>query len=95
MKRVAIQIDPADNVVTLVEDAAGGDSVEFITPDGSRQVTVLDDVPFGHKVAVEEIPACQKVVKYNETIGRASRAISRGRHVHVHNVQSGVQGGME
>ena len=95
MKRVAIQIDPGDNVVTVVEDSTGGDSVEFITAAGSRQITVLDDVPFGHKVAVEEIPVGEKVVKYNETIGRASRAINRGQHVHVHNVQSGVQGGTE
>jgi altronate dehydratase small subunit len=91
--RLAIQICPGDNVVTLVDEAAPGDRVRYSTPEGDREVTATAAVPFGHKVAIGEIPAGEPVVKYNEAIGRASRAIRPGEHVHVHNVQSGVQGG--
>jgi altronate dehydratase small subunit len=91
--KLAIQISPDDNVVTLVEEAGAGDWVQYITSGGPREVEVLDAVPFGHKVAVQEIPAGEPVLKYSEAIGRASRPIRRGEHVHVHNVQSAVQGG--
>ena len=56
-------------------------------------VEALDAVPFGHKVAARDIPAGEPVLKYSEAIGRASKEIKRGEHVHVHNVHSAVQGG--
>lgn len=91
--RLAIQIHASDNVVTLVDEARAGDRVRFMTADGPRELPVLDDVPFGHKVAVRDIAPGERIVKYNEPIGRASRAIRAGEHVHVHNVESSVQGG--
>ena len=93
MKKVGIQINPGDNVVTVVDDAAAGDSIQHVTSEGREELTVVNDVPFGHKVAVKDIGAGEPVVKYNEVIGRASAAIRRGEHVHAHNVQSAVQGG--
>jgi len=92
-KRLAIQIDRGDNVVTLVDEARAGDRVGFVTAEGRQELAALDDVPFGHKVAVRAIAAGEPVVKYDEPIGRASRAIRAGEHVHVHNVDSAVQGG--
>jgi len=91
--KVGIQIHPHDNVVTLVEEASPGACVRYRTLEGDREIVLLDDVPFGHKAAVREIPAGEKVVKYDEAIGRASRAICEGEHVHAHNVESSVQGG--
>jgi len=90
---VAVKINPRDNVVTLVGDASPGDGVRYMTPEGDREITVLDKVPFGHKVAASDIKAGEQVIKYNEAIGRASQAIRKGEHVHVHNVASAVQGG--
>jgi altronate dehydratase small subunit len=92
-KRLAIQVSPEDNVVTLVEEACAGDRVQYVTSGGPLEVEALDAVPFAHKVAVQGIPAGEPVLKYNEAIGRASKQIKRGEHVHVHNVQSAVQGG--
>ena len=91
--RLAIQIDPGDNVVTLVDEAAPGDCIRYVTSDGYAEVAALDGVPFGHKVAVRDVEPGEPVVKYHEAIGRASRTIRRGEHVHVHNVESAVQGG--
>ena len=92
-KRLAIRISPDDNVVTLVEEARVGDQVQYIVSGEYQDLQTLDAVPFGHKVAVQDIPAGEPVLKYNEAIGRASREIKRGEHVHVHNVRSAVQGG--
>lgn len=91
-RRIGIQIDPGDNVVTVVEEAARGDAVSYVTPQGSREIAALESIPFGHKIAMEEIPPGERIIKYHEVIGTASRAIKQGEHVHVHNVHSAVQG---
>jgi len=91
--RLAIQTGATDNVVTLVDEATAGDRVEYVTGEGRRDVTALDHVPFGHKLALADLPQGERIVKYDEAIGRASQAIRRGEHVHTHNVESAVQGG--
>jgi altronate dehydratase len=45
------------------------------------------DIPFGHKFALQDIPQDGYVTKYGAWIGRATLSISRGDHVHVHNVE--------
>jgi altronate dehydratase len=91
--RVGVQVHPEDNVVTVVEAASAGDTIEFRSPEGACRITAGDPIPFGHKIAIVDIAPGEKVVKYNETIGTASQAIGAGQHVHAHNVRSAVQGG--
>ena len=90
--KTGVLINPADNVVTVVEEVSPGEVIRYMTPDGSQEVTAADAIPFGHKVALADLAAGQRVVKYNEVIGTASEPIARGRHVHAHNVKSAVQG---
>jgi altronate hydrolase len=56
-----------------------GDDVGVATADG-------DGVPRGHKVALRELGAGDRVLKYGQVIGRATRPIRRGEHVHTHNL---------
>ena len=91
-QRIGIQIHPNDNVVTVVDEASADDTIVYVTPQGSREIAVLGAVPFGHKAALADIQPGEPIVKYNEVIGTASRAIKRGEHVHAHNVHSAVQG---
>ncbi len=46
----------------------------------------LPPIPAGHKVATEAIAAGSDVRKYGHTIGRATRDIAAGEHVHSHNL---------
>jgi hypothetical protein len=91
-KKIAIQITPNDNVVTVVEETSAGDDVQYMTPEGLRQMTLVEPVPMGHKVAVCEIGLGQPVIKYAQPIGTASRPIQTGGHAHDQNVESAVQG---
>ena len=84
-RAVVYQIDTSDNVGVALVDLVGNDDV---TVSGDRTLHVQGEVPFGHKVALVEIPAGQPVVKYGETIGLAVANIGPGDHVHVHNVVS-------
>lgn len=44
-------------------------------------------IPFGHKVALADFEAGDRVIKQGETIGYATVTIRRGDHVHTHNLR--------
>ena len=83
--------DLADNVgVVVVEDLkAGTEMLCRITEDNSTfRMTVLDDVPIGHKVAIVDLVKDDTVIKYGEDIGRMVGDAAKGKHVHVHNLKT-------
>lgn len=90
MKR-AMMISPKDNTVTALEDIAAGDEVNLASKSGQRgDITAKQAIPFGHKLALTSIAKGEKVLKYGEVIGLATQLISKGEHVHVHNVESAL-----
>ena len=78
-----IIIDPRDNVATAVVNLKAGRKMHI----DQAEITLLDDIAYGHKFALSDIPKGQYVIKYGAQIGRAIASISRGSHVHVHNVE--------
>lgn len=87
----AIRIDGGDSVATLLDDARAGEAVEA----GGVTVTAAADMARGHKIAVAPVEAGAAVTKFGFPIGRATRAIRPGDHVHVHNVATGLSGTLE
>jgi altronate dehydratase small subunit len=79
----ALVLSPDDNVATAVQDLAPG---VIITID-STAINLLEPIPFGHKLALRDIRRGEDIIKYGEVIGRATAAIKKGAHVHVHNVE--------
>ncbi|MBI4890534.1 MAG: altronate dehydratase [Acidobacteria bacterium] len=51
-----------------------------------EELPVISNVPAGHKVARRAIAAGENVVRYGQVIGRATRAIARGEHIHTQNL---------
>ncbi len=88
--KIALKVNARDNVATLFADGTSdGDTVEIRDKGGAGEsVTVIGDVPYGHKIAVRDISRGEQIVKYGEAIGTASRDIKRGEYVHVHNLES-------
>jgi altronate dehydratase small subunit len=84
----AIVLNPADNVATLLDAARAGEPLS-LQGEGSGQLTLAQDVGFGHKVCIADTAAGATVLKYGQAIGKATRAIKVGEHVHVHNLESG------
>ena len=83
----ALIMHPKDNVATTIEDIQPGDQV-CIPQDGEvRTLTAVEAIPFGFKIALEEIPHGAIIVKYGETIGKAGKSIAKGALVHVHNLE--------
>ncbi|WJH34329.1 UxaA family hydrolase [Paenibacillus sp. CC-CFT747] len=86
-----IVMDVKDHVATALKDLAEGQTFYCRIQDEVKPFTAADPIPFGHKVAIEEIRSGQDVLKYGEVIGRATTDIQVGRHVHVHNLE-GIRG---
>ncbi|MEM9230654.1 MAG: UxaA family hydrolase [Pseudomonadota bacterium] len=57
------------------------------TSDGQR-ILVQDALTLGHKAARTTIAKGDRILKYGVPIGRATRDIAAGEHVHVHNMAS-------
>ncbi len=86
---LALKVHDDDNVATLFAEVADGSQVEIRDKKGDiTKVTVLSDIPYGHKVALTKIHIGQQITKYGEEIGVATKEINIGDHVHVHNLDS-------
>jgi altronate dehydratase small subunit len=86
----AIQIDDSDNVATVTSELTKGESVEVLSPQGEMllRLNVSDDIPFGHKIALENFSMGDEIIKYGEVIGVAATNIQVGTWLHTHNVES-------
>lgn len=78
----AFQIQPQDNVATLLEVASGTVRVLGAQP---QEIQLLEKIASGHKVALRDIAAGEAVIKSGVRIGHATQAIQRGAWVHLHN----------
>ncbi len=84
-------LNARDNVASVLEEVLPGETVEVRSGDQALLVEATEKIPFGFKIAVEDVDPGEPVVKYGERIGQASRAINRGELVHIHNL-SGARG---
>lgn len=87
MTKYAKIIASFDNVVTVVADCEAGDQVTVKYAGKETAHPCNEAVPFGHKIAIVDIPKGAKIVKYGEDIGSATRDIKKGDWVHTHNVK--------
>ena len=93
----SLKINRRDNVATVLDEINRGQPVEVQDAGGKKTLLIAKDfIPFGHKVALEDIAQNKNVIKYGASIGSATRPISVGEHVHVHNlISSRVKGNIE
>lgn len=78
-----VSLHAQDNVCVAVRDLEAGTEVAAC---GDR-VRLTGPVRAGHKIAVRPIPLGERVLKYGQTIGLATRAVQAGDWIHTHNVR--------
>lgn len=76
----AMLIHTNDNAAVALQPLQKGDTV--------LGVTLVSDIPSGHKFALAGIPEGKPVIKYGYPIGKAITDIRQGEHVHTHNVKT-------
>ena len=84
----ALLMDPADNVVTCVNEVPAGQKVVYRKGEEVLTLTALEDIPYCHKVALVDIAKGAEVIKYGESLGQTSEAIPAGHWVAHHNLFS-------
>jgi len=84
----AIMINEKDNVATALRDLDVGEVVTVGIGTHHNQVTVQEYILYGHKFATKNIDKGDLILKYGETIGRATSRIDEGTHAHIHNIES-------
>ncbi len=84
----AVRVHPADDVAVATQPLGAG---AVVAVDGAT-VTLAEDVPAGHKLALRAIALGEPVLKYGMPIGGATQAIAAGAWVHSHNLATRLSG---
>jgi len=82
-----IKINPADNVAVALEDLTAGEVVEG--------VTLLMDIPRGHKIVLKDLKAGENVIKYGFPIGHVTLDAAAGTMVDHSCVKTNLEGLLE
>ncbi len=83
----ALIMHPIDNVATALEEISAGEEVAIPIAGTAVTIRAAEKIPFGFKISLREIPQGGIILKYGETIGKASVGVAKGTLVHVHNLE--------
>jgi len=88
-RRLTIKMGPTDDVAMALEQLRAGATVPVESAPGGPivQVALIEDIPLGHKFALRDIRAGERIIKYNMEIGTALKDIPRGAWVGEHNLE--------
>lgn len=81
-----LKIHPDDKVAVALKPLSRGEVLEI---DGT-DITLLEDIPQGHKFALCPIRKDEPVIKYGAPIGVAKESIRPGAWIHTHNIKTGL-----
>ena len=83
-----IILNETDNVATAVQVLTKGQTARVRRNREEVEISIVEDIPYGHKFAVRDVTAGEDILKYGEVIGRATQNIASGSHAHVQNIES-------
>ncbi|MCC8143004.1 MAG: altronate dehydratase family protein [Tannerellaceae bacterium] len=83
-----IKINPTDNIAVAVIALPAG---ETLLIDG-QEIVLLNDIPAGHKIALQPFAVNDNIIKYGFPIGHAITEIPRGGWVNEKNIKTNLAG---
>ena len=86
MTHQMIIMHPEDNVGVCLRELKAGEALTVQLNKKDLHLEIMHHIPLGHKIAIKGIRSGNPIIKYGEIIGKATKAIAKGEHVHVHNV---------
>lgn len=84
-----IKINPDDNVAVAIHPLKKG---ENITVNDQNIITIQEDIPAGHKVALKDFNVNENIIKYGYPIGHTIIPISQGYWVNEKNIRTNLKG---
>ena len=83
--------DEKDNVgVVVIEKITPNQECNCWIMENDKSVTIksMNEIPLGHKIAMNNFKVGDTILKYGHDIGKVVKDIKKGEHVHVHNVKT-------
>ena len=80
----AIHLHPSDNLAVARVPIAAGQTIRV----EGNELRANSAIPAGHKIALMRIETGEYLYRYGQRIGRASRTIEIGDHIHIVRVAS-------
>ena len=76
--------------VVVVEGVKSGQEISgwIMEDDKDLKVLARNDIPIGHKLALRDYAAGDRVIKDGVDIGKVVAPIKTGEHVHIHNLKT-------
>lgn len=90
LRPLYVQVHPQDTVAILVNEGGLPAGAQF-----DSGLTLIEDVPEAHKVALVDIKSGEPILRYGSVIGYAKQDIPRGGWVHEERVQMPVPPALE
>ena len=87
-KTDAIILNKIDNVATSLREINSNEKITLKIEGHFINFTLEDSVKIFHKFSLKIIKKGDKILKYGEVIGIATKDIKKGKHVHVENITS-------
>lgn len=84
--KVALVLDAKDNVAVVLADVAPGETCIIRGKGDGYDLKVVENIGFGHKVALCALKKGDPIYKYGEEIGVASESIPLGGWIHSQNL---------
>lgn len=76
------KINDKDNVAVALEELRKGEIID--------NIELLDDIPFGHKVLLNDLKSGENIIKYGNPIGHLTVDCKKGEHIHEHNLKTNL-----
>lgn len=79
-----------DSVGVAVTEIKAGETVEgwVMKEDVTISMVAKNDIPLGHKIALKDVAVGDSIIKYQVKIGKVYAPITKGEHVHIHNLKT-------
>ena len=84
MNPETIHLHPEDNICVAIGELTAGQTLQ-----NSGGLSLRQNVPLGHKIALYDVPQGQPIKKYGQIIGFTTEAVAAGDWVHSHNLANG------
>ena len=82
--------EKADTVGVATVDIRAGEVIKglYMDTQDTIKVKVLQDIPLGHKIALQDHRVSDGAIKYGQDIGKVIGDIKKGEHVHIDNLKT-------
>lgn len=81
MKYTAVKIAAKDNVATVLQNIAAGETVTYSDDGTPKEIVAREDIPVYHKIALSPLPKGGQVFKYGESLGILTADVPAGMWV--------------